>query len=503
MAFCEDCGAPITPGALFCESCGVKLAVPAAYEFSAGSKEIKETGIIYTNLGLLGKKSEKSQDFLNSVIDSFILSAKERGVAYELCDVSDRFAEAGKIREHIKIIKTLVKKNHPKFLFILGSYDVIPSITWENQACDSGSDSDVTSDLPFATLDDASPFYGQTYDFDDCLRVGRLPTVDFENYFANLKAVCGKIEQIKTFGMSAEVWQEETNYIYGNFASGLSVVTSPEVTKSESLSVIPADTNLLLFNLHGSRQTQYWYGQRGSSYPEAIAPESLQGIVNPYFLAVEACYGAYYEGRTADNSVLLNALNGKCVTFLGSSRIAFGTPSPKGCCADVICGEFLKNLKEGLSAGDALNKARSVLMEDDSASVVKTLAEFALYGDPSARMKAPATEKGIFSGRLFGGENAGGTSSKSFAKGIHIPLPDVRRAVRMELTTVDQKIADAVESFVYARHEDLKGIRPKYYSHQNKNYFNAVFENSCAIGPKIVNVRFSKSGEINQMIESK
>lgn len=503
MAFCEDCGAPITPGILFCENCGAKLAVPAASEFSAVSKEIQEAGIIYTNLALLEKKSGKSKEFLNSVINSFILSAKERGVGYELCDVSDRFAEAGEVKKHLEIIKAQVEKNHPKYLFILGSYDVIPSITWENQACDSNSDSDVTSDLPFATFDDASPFYGQTYDFDDCLRVGRLPTVDFENYFANLKDVCGKVEQVKTFGMSAEVWQEETKDIYKDFCAGPSVVTSPEVTKSESLSVIPADANLLLFNLHGSRQTQYWYGQRGGSYPEAIAPDSLQGIANPYFLAVEACYGAYYEGRTSENSVLLNALNGKCVTFLGSSRIAFGTPSPKGCCADVICGEFLNGLKNGLSAGDALNKARTVLMEDDSASVVKTLAEFSLYGDPSARMKATAAEKGFFAGKLFGGKNVGVAVSKSFARGIHIPLPDVRRTVRNELTTVEQKIADAVESFVYASHEDLKGIKPKYYRHLNKHYMTAVFENRCDIGPKIVNVRFSKSGEINQMIESK
>lgn len=503
MAFCEDCGAPLSSGVIFCENCGAKISVTTASEVITGTKEIRETGIIYTNLDLLGKKSEKSKDFLNSVINSFILSAEERGVGYELCDVSDRFSTVGEVKKHLDILKNLIEKNNSKYLFILGSNDVIPSITWENQASDSGSDSDVTSDLPFATFDVESPFEGQLYDFDDCLRVGRLPTVDFENYFTNLKAVCGKVEQIKTFGMSAEVWQEETKDIYKDFVAGPAVVTSPEATKEESASIIPADANLLLFNLHGSRQTQYWYGQRGGSYPEAIAPESLQGIVNPYFLAVEACYGAYYEGRTADTSVLLNALNGKCVTFLGSSRIAFGTQSPKGCCADVICGEFLKGLKEGLSAGDALNKARTVLMEDDSASVVKTLAEFALYGDPSARMKAPAAEKGLFSGKLFGGKNAGGAASKSFAKGIHIPLPDVRRAVRMELTTVDQKIADTVESFVYARHEDLKGIKPKYYSHQNKNYLTAVFESRCDIGPKIVNVRFSKSGEINQMIESK
>lgn len=501
MAFCEDCGSPLTPGVLFCENCGTKISISVD---GGSSKEICETGIIYTNLSLLERKCGTPRDVLNSQINAFILSAKERGVEYELLDVSENFSLTGEVESHLKIIRNAVEKNHPKYLFIIGSHDVIPSIVWANEASDSSSDSDVTSDLPYVTFDEASPFNGQSYDFDDCLRVGRLPTVDFENYFANLNAVCGKVEQIKTFSLSAEVWQNETKDIYKDFAAGPAVMTSPEVSMNSVQNVLPADSNLLLFNLHGSRQTEYLYGQRGSSYPEAMAHDSLRGIGNPYFLAVEACYGAFYEGRTKDNSVLLAALNGKCVTFLGSSRIAFGTPSPKGCCADVICGEFLKGIKGGMSAGDALNKAREVLMEDDSAEVVKTLAEFALYGDPSARMKnGSAGAKGLFGGMLFGGKRDSAIASKSFSKGINIPLPDVRRAVRMELTNVDQKIADAVESFVYARHEDLKGIKPKYYRHQNKDYLNAVFEASCSVGPKIVNVRFSKGGEINQMIESK
>ncbi len=499
MAFCEDCGSPLTPGVIFCENCGAKISSAKIDETGSGRK-ITEHGIIYTNLKLLSEKSGKPAEELKSIVAGFISDTENRGVGYELVDVSEKLSEAGKVREHIEIIKPLVEKKHPKYLFILGSYNVIPSITWENFASDRSSDSDVTSDLPFATLDATSPFDGTDYDFDDCLRVGRLPTVDFENYFANLNAVCGKVEQIKTFSLSAEVWQNETKDIYKDFAAGPAVMTSPEVSMNSVQNVLPSDSNLLLFNLHGSRQTEYWYGQRGSSYPEAMSHNSLDGISSPYFLAVEACYGAYYEGRTKENSVLLNALNGKCVTFLGSSRIAFGTPSPKGSCADVICGEFLKGLKENMSAGDALNKARKVLQNGRcSAEDIKTLAEFALYGDPSARMKGePAKGKGLFGGKLFGQDSTG-----SFAKGIRIQLPDVRNAVRLELTEVDKKIEQTVESFVHSKHSDLMNLKPRYYRNSRTQDLNAVFESPCDIGMKIVNVQLDRNGQIQQMIESK
>lgn len=493
MAFCEDCGSKLTPGMAFCENCGAKITEILQDDLS--SKEIAETGIIYTNLLLLEKKSRTSKEKLCSIIDSFILSTIKRNVSYELFDVSKEISNLGTVENHLKIISNIVKEKHPKYLFILGSSDVIPSTVWENEACDYESDSDVSSDLPFATLDIDSPFSGKEYNFEEALRVGRLPTIDFENYFANLEAACGKIEEINTFALSAAVWADETVDIYSNIKSGPKVSTSPEVEKSIIKETIPSDSNMFLFNLHGSDKTKYWYGQEDSSFPEAIEPTSFSKIEKPYFLVVEACYGAAYEGRNISESVLLSTLSEKCISFLGSSRIAFGRPCAPGSCADVICGEFLKNVKAKMSAGDALNKAREVLMEDgDNSEVIKTLAEFSLYGDPSARMQGmPTKEKGLFAKN----------NSKSFSKGIHIPLPNVRRAVHLELTSVEQKIADLVEEFVYQHYLDMNGIKPKYYKQQNKDVMTAVFENQTQIGKKIVSVNFEKNGKIKQMLESK
>lgn len=382
MAFCEDCGSPLSEGVAFCENCGAKIS-STNNVISNHSKEIVETGIIYTNLSLLAEKLNTSISSLTSVIENFIKSASNRGIGYTLKDVSDSFSTVGSVENHIRIIKSTVQELKPKYLFILGSSNVIPSIIWENKASDCGSDADVSSDLPYATLDTTSPFEGQEYDFEDTLRVGRLPNIDFENYFANLNEGCGKIETISTFAESAEVWVEETIDIYSHIKSGPNVHTSPEHTTETTKSTISSsgNSNLFLFNLHGSNQTEYWYGQRGGSYPEAVAPDTFDGLEKPYFLAVEACYGAAYEDREIDKSILLSSLSGKCISFLGSSRIAFGTPRAPGSCADVICGEYLKNLKSGMTVGDALEKARRELMKESDAEEIKTLAEFSLYGD--------------------------------------------------------------------------------------------------------------------------
>lgn len=447
MNFCEDCGSPLTPSVLFCENCGAKINIGA-----------------------------------------------ERGVSYTVFDVSKNISGAGSLQNHINLLKTKVSESHPKHLFILGSSDVVPSAIWKNEASDSSSDGDVSSDLPYATLDIASPFRGQQYNFGDCICVGRLPGCDFENYFNNVALASGKVGEVKTFGMSALVWSEETRDIYKKIKAGPEVKTSPECTKDTVRSEIPCDTNLLLFNLHGSNQTEFWYGQEGSNYPEAVSHNSLADISNPYFLAVEACYGAYYEGRTANNSVLLSALEGKCISFLGSSRIAFGTPTPEGTCADIICGEFLRLLKSGMSAGEAFNTARTELMKSSDAETIKTLAEFSLYGDPSVCMNQSTAKS-------FGSVQG----AKSFSLGIHIPLPDVRRAVRREIATVDAKIAQGIESFVYEKYADLNGVKPVYYRNIGigKSDMNAVFTGKNAIGAKIVSVCFSENGTITKVLESK
>ncbi len=508
MNYCEDCGAPLSPGVLFCENCGAKIQENNADDIC--SKEAAkvlnaETGIVYTNSSLLAAQTGLSKDTVLSMINQFIADARGRGVQYELCDVCEIFKDAGKIEKHIEVISKISAKSHFDYLFIIGSGSVIPSAVWKNEACDYNSDADVSSDLCYASLNLKSPFSGVKYDFSRTLKVGRLPNCDFATYFENLKKGSGKMGEIKSFGMSAKVWQAETRDIYSHICQTSSVVTSPECTKNSAAGLISADTNLFLFNLHGSNQTEYWYGQEESSYPEAIEPSTFAGVKNPYFLAVEACYGAFYEGRSKDKSVLLSALSGMCISFLGSSRIAFGTPEAPGSCADIICDFWLQNVKTGLSAGKSLEEARKTLMKDKSPEAIKTLAEFSLYGDPSARMKMSDSAAGAKALKQVQGDSSsqGDSDSGSKVSASLVDLPDIHLAVRREIAAVDKKISESIEEMVYRQYRELYGVKPVYYKTHGSDDMNAVFSGKNALGAKIVNVHFTANGEIKGLLESK
>ena len=497
MNYCEDCGAPLSPGVLFCENCGAKIQENNAddnFSKDVANTLNAETGLVYTNSTLLAAQTGLSKDTVLSMINQFIADARGRGLQYDLCDVCENFKDAGKIEKHIEVISKISAKSHFDYLFIIGSGSVIPSAVWKNEACDYNSDADVSSDLCYATLNLKSPFSGVKYDFSRTLKVGRLPNCDFVRYFENLKNGSGKMGETKSFGMSAKVWQAETRDTYSHISQN-AVVTSPECTKSSAAGLIPADTNLFLFNLHGSNRTEYWYGQEESSYPEAIEPATFTGIKNPYFLAVEACYGAFYESRSKEKSVLLSALSGMCISFLGSSRIAFGTPKAPGSCADVICDSWLQNLKAGQTAGKSLEDARKNLMKDKSPEAIKTLAEFSLYGDPSARMKM--------------GDSAAGAKTLKQVQGdvkktaSLVDLPDIHLAVRREIAAVDKKISESIEEMVYRQYRELYGVKPVYYKTHGSDDMNAVFSGKNALGAKIVNVHFTANGEIKGLIESK
>ena len=435
MSFCEECGKPLEPGLQFCEYCGAKIDEEAILHYF---QETIESGIVYTNLSLLSKKLNTTVLTLSNSIECFINTARRRGVDYTLVDVSATFASVGSIESHIKELELIVQKLHPKYLFILGSSDVIPSIKWENEASDWMSDSEISSDLPYATLDTNSPFSGQEYDFlSNSLRVGRLPNIDFNTYFDNIAYRTKDCESINKFAETAKVWVNVTKDICSKYGANHNVITSPDYEVSSTIEMLPLDTDLMFFNLHGSNLTKYWYGQWNDSYPEAVAPFTFKQLYRPYFLAVSACYGADYEDRELDESILLSALSGKCISFLGSSCIAFGRQDPPGSCADVIAEEYLTELCNGSSAGDSLAAARQAISKGISPEEIKTLAEFSLYGDPSLRLIE---------------SNSNDFSSKTvdvpFKNGINVPIPNTSKAIKLELCTVNQKIAGLIEETI-------------------------------------------------------
>ena len=493
MAFCEQCGARLTTGARFCEECGTPVEVGISEVAAQSSSESKnwynsfavfksgnwkkewqkaaedasgeELGIMMTSEASLAAQLGVDADDLRDTIVSYMRSADKRGVHYYYLDVEDNAignVEGSDVAGIVSLLRRIVEVARPKYLFVLGNEEIIDVATWDNEANDS--DSDVYSDLVYSTLDTISPWEGQEFNASEALRVGRLPTTngrfgDFTAYFENAMQGIGNVGKIRPYGLSALVWKEESNEEYSS-VSDSKVDTCPEVGRwGVDKLIVKAEPDLFFFNLHGSDDTRFWYGQKGGEYPKAMSPDVIKEFPRAFFLGVEACYGARYIELEPEESIVKTALANKCLALLGSSKIAYGTSEPEGSCADIVIGEFIRHIAKGDTAGDAhiagLKKLTSASEMDDSD--IKTLAEFALYGDPSActgKNRNLGAMKGFM--KKFGG----------VSKGIHIPMPDVRRATKLLLAEVDAKIERAIDDYVVA--SLMPAIKQKGFSVEQK-----------------------------------
>lgn len=548
MAFCENCGAKLTCGVRFCEECGAEVSVSAisegiadmgilSHQGAADPFELalclfqssewqrlwsafadasvgSELGIIVTReKEILHQIGDVETGAFRKILLDYIAKATERNVRYAYCDLDGcTFHKGGgKAENVVASLRRIVEVARPKYLFILGNEDVIDVVRWENLAKDG--DEVVESDLCYSTLDVNTPFGGQVYDFDEVMRVGRLPSrkgeglESYSRYFKNAFQSIGTGQGVRPYGLSALEWEGMSNYEY-NHISEDKVDVSPAVTTKDVGERIHDETNLLFFNLHGSNDAEFWYGQSGSSYPEAFAPNVLDGRDNLYFIGVEACYGArYLGGLDVGSSVMLMAMRNKCLAFLGASRIAFGAIKPEvfcpeGSCADVVIGDYIRCLVEGSSAGDAhIEGLRhlSAKHEGMNDSEIKTLAEFALYGDPAARMPTSKNTSGAHKC----------VKSSGVARGLFVPQPDVRRSVQMALAEVDSKIEALVDEFVMHNllpevlETGLDAVRQSVFKMTNTGLNQKRY--SLDVGPisRIAKVYFDDNGKIHEALVSK
>ena len=535
MAFCEQCGAKLTPESRFCEECGAAVEFIAEASSSkegaaiqCGLKEIfltrnwkdewaqaavdandSELGLILTREEALLLQVDAGPVQLQELIDDYINKAAKRGVKYFYLNL-DKFPGydgEGDVDSVVSVMREVVDVARPKYVFILGNDDVVDVACWENEAEDG--DDEVDSDLCYSTLDTESPWEGQEYDFDEVLRVGRLPTYSgegfekFKAYFDTAATHIGRMDRIVPYGLSALVWEKESNYEFGKTASR-KVDASPAVDYSNVGSRIGSEANLLFFNLHGSNRAKYWYGQDGGDYPEAVAPSVLSKIKRPYFLGVEACYGArYLDGLTPEDSIVLTAMQNNCIVFLGSSKIAFGTSSPSGSCADLVVGSFVKCISKGESAGDAHIAGLERLTEDWGAlddADIKTMAEFALYGDPSARTGANSSLKGFKS--LLSGSKV--------CKGLSVPMPDVGRAVHAVGVEIDAKIEAIIDEYVsnevlpeLAGTINSKNVSSKTLKMSKTGLNQKIYAFKSGALNRVAKVYFDDNGRIRKTLVSK
>jgi len=470
MAFCEQCGAKLVGGARFCEECGAKIpdddsgvachdmvemALPKVFacdDWRAQWGKVSslfdggECGLIITRERELVAQLHARREEFRGVLSDYVRKLALTGVNYFYLNLDECPFHDGSenVESVVATLREVASIALPKYLLILGDEKIVGVARWENQCLTTkGSDPVIESDFCYAALSLEDPWSELRVDSDSLIRVGRIPSYEGESmdefaaYFRNSKSCLTNKHTFSHYGLSAKVWENASNGEFGALSGGR-VDVSPQVTRQNISSRIGAETNLLYFNLHGSNDPgheSFWFGQEGMSYPEAVEPSSLNVLSSPYVVGVEACYGArYHDGRVPDNSILLRSMKSGCVAFLGSSRIAFGKADPPGSCADILVGEFLRQIKEGESAGDAYMKGLGKLLDSEtSPTSVLTMIEFALYGDPAFSFTAGQADR---------------YRKKSFAKRINIPMPDVERAIRMSLIEVDEKINAIVDAYV-------------------------------------------------------
>ena len=470
MFFCENCGAQLREGMLFCEECGEAVAAYAIQDTVAfpglqdnpfcredwmtqwsdlirsERKNGRSVGLLLTNTGDCPDSSE-----LEKAVADFVICKRGQGVCYVCLDLATEVVAGtrgdGCVEGVLRLLQRIYRVAVPDYLLIVGDNHAVGAKQWENP---TDKDVCVRSDLPYWTMDTVSPWEGRKYDFGAAVPTGRIPSAAGSGfleacaYLKNYIAWGQPHEPVQAFGMSAYQWREVSEDIYRALGSGL--LLSPEALV-EYIGTV--EGNLLYFNLHGSNTDNYWYGQRGNSYPKAFAACALPQKLG-YVIGVEACYGAaQHSADRQPPSILLEAMKNGCLAFVGSDTVAYGgIRRGQNCCADVIISRFLREVKAGSQFGPAFLAAMQELWscreKDDT--LVKTLAQFALYGDPSVRLTEKAAPTYRHSGKLA------------------VPMPDISGAMQISLTKVNMQIEKSLQQYVGKYHETFRDVTPQYYS---------------------------------------
>ena len=460
----------------------------------------REYGLILTNTR--GFSGALKNELLMNLTEYINFKASE-GVEYFLLDLANQSigTYTGEIESVIDIIKKIDEKWWPMYIMILGDFATVPNIVWENRSNDP--DKVVFSDLPYITLNTESPFNDIHYEFEPLIKVGRIPTSvssGFKEAFTYLKNARNSrlsVNDLKAFFLSTASWIPTSRDIAKYTRPDL--FTSPNGNSFEFNGSLDK-YNVLMFNLHGSNGTHYWYGEDCYGNCEPAINASKLPKNRDYIICSEACYGArpFNNNKNAD-SIVSTALRNGCCAFVGSTQIAWGAVGGGMYCADTVIRYFIANMLDGYSAGGAFNDALSYVEDnrwDDCK--LKTIMEFALYGDPSyapigaANKSTPKVKKKAFSKNNLAYRVVDGEEQK---------------AVSVKAAYVEEggNCAVKVRAFVEESHPDMKGIKPRFFIDECTGDYQAVYNKTAKDDSftKMVKVFFSSDGNIKNQYVTK
>ena len=465
-------------------------------------------GVILTNTQGLA-----NADAFMQAMNSYIDYKAQRGVDYCLLDVKDQqvcpLYNFG-VDDMVDLLTCVYSVAVPDYLMIVGDSTVIPRAEWYNP-CNDGDDT-VPSDLAYTSLYTGSPWDGVIYDFENITQVGRIPAKAEDGfataikYFNNTKTFEG-YAAAKSFAYSALVWEQTSRVEFAHLNPYL--VTSPRYT-SDNLGRIGSEYNLACFNLHGSDDDHAWYGQEGWDYPEAFNRDLLP-INKGYALLTEACYGAR---PLYTNSIVVTAMENNCIAFVGSTMIAYGYGDGGICCADVIAQNFTRGIASGDTAGKAFLGALSALSSPGMCEQdIKTMAEFALYGDPSVTLIAGAakkaarpaaakcsavkkdTSRGI---KLMSCDEENGAGAKG-----GITLYSCSPEEQAHIKKMASHVSTVGNEYVMKKFSSMQSVQPKVYKVVGKEEYRAVYTKNEGKVKSVVAMHLDGNGNVKKVYHSK
>jgi len=367
------------------------------------------TKIIVTHEGALRKKYGRRWPKIRAAVKKLIAADKRRGITSLFVPLDDptfgpmraRTGTPRSFKDAIDHAYGLHRK--PDYIAILGGPDIVPLQDMTNPLTgdDRKDDPVVPSDLPYAcdapAGDDVSTFVGPSR------AVGRIPDLPKENDPALLVGILGLAARWKPpsragstyFGLSTFMWQRSTSKslktLFGkNAKPRLSPDGGPRWTAAELL------PPWHFINCHGAPADTCFYGQRQKSFPTAHDASLLpHKISRGTLVSAECCYGAqlFDPSLATGPGIAVTYLREGAIGFMGSTTVAYG-PATRNNYADLMCRFFLESARKGASLGRALLEARQRFVKE-AAPIdpvdLKTLGQFLVLGDPSARAVQPST----------------------------------------------------------------------------------------------------------------
>lgn len=411
------------------------------------SDDERAEGVILTHSKALAAKLKTSQDVILRLLAAYAEASLVRGIRYRIVDAADymmlnptaagrRVALSPKdgwveytnlLTDHYRYGRTN-KGEETCYLFIVGGEDIVPMPLMRHYMASQPhlNDKDIDTDIPYAYMLGEKTYSmldsGKIYEYEQYFHVGRLPfpldasLQDLAAYLQRASAATDGIKLDSYYGQSNMPWGKESQVVCTPLRhAGLNASSkrfdgatvdiqgkkfpvvqgglfySPPVTEGNLEQVFDPNATFYYFNLHGSNRPTdrgYYADYVGG----AVMPEHIAEIERPNIFVTEACYGAKFQQYRRNESILLSAITGNTILFLGSSRIAFCNNRYSIDNSDRLANVFIAELLNGKAAGDALYEARRSFFEYDNGRLydqqLTSIAEFNLFGDPSLRVLA-------------------------------------------------------------------------------------------------------------------